>query len=238
MTVDAVTYFEERAHEYDASRTVRFGKYAEALEIIALMLPFDRDEAITVLDLGCGTGELSRTIGERFRRAHLLCLDAAPTMLRIAEQKLRAGGLRVTPVQRDFSQPGWAEGLPPCHAVVASYALNHVPVTSQRSALAECLSLLRPGGIFLSLDGFTPVDPLVAEVYGRLRASESSDEGTAETETPANDVEVAHFFTTMAERISLMEEVGYSPVDCVWKYFKLGVLVGHVQATRCGHVPL
>ncbi len=220
-TIDAVSYFEERASEYDRSRTVRFPKYGEALEVMALMLPFEEKEAITVLDLACGTGELSRVIGQRFPRAHFICLDAAPSMLRIAQEKLRSCGLRATTLRRDFTQPGWAEELPCCDAVVASYALNHVAVADQKRVLADCLQVLQPGGIFLSFDGFLPEDPVVGEVYRRLRPAGNGMTGKK------GEVKAAHYFTTMADRMALMREAGFVQVDCVWKYFKLAVLVGH-----------
>jgi SAM-dependent methyltransferase len=97
----------------------------------------------SVLDLGCGTGELARAIAAAGQMA--TGCDISPGMLHHAAAADRAG--TVDWVQLD---PGWQE-LPfapgTFDAVVAASVLEYVddPMT----VLRECFRVLRPGGTVL-----------------------------------------------------------------------------------------
>lgn len=98
----------------------------------------------TVLELGCGTGSLTRLLA---RRGYAVtALDLSPDMLAVAEQKCR--GLNARFLCQDMTKFGW---IGPVDAVVSGLdSVNYV--TKPRKLLKMFQSVhenLSPGGLFL-----------------------------------------------------------------------------------------
>ena len=90
-----------------------------------------------VVDLGCGTGRLTRALAARWPAADILGVDASPDMLAKAE----AGG-RVSFVQADLA--AW-QADQPCDLVLSNAALHWVP--DHERLLMRLVSMLSPGGV-------------------------------------------------------------------------------------------
>ncbi|MGH6914565.1 MAG: class I SAM-dependent methyltransferase, partial [Geminicoccales bacterium] len=92
------------------------------------------------LDVGCGTGELSRAILERAKADQVLGLDPAAGFLTYAP--------RISSDQRLRFQPGEALALPVADgsfdAAVSGLVLNFVP--AKEKAVSEMRRAVRPGG--------------------------------------------------------------------------------------------
>ena len=103
-----------------------------------------------VLDLGCGTGELSLALKRRQPAAQVIGLDPDPKALARAGQKGRAAGCEI-----EWTQ-GYAGRAPfPAHSfdrVVSSLVIHHLTSEQKREAFADVRRLLRAGGEFHMLD--------------------------------------------------------------------------------------
>src|SRR3972149_5475504 len=62
-----------------------------------------------ILDLGCGNGELARTLAERGHRGAYLGLDFSLPLLKEAESQ--PGGFTVNFQRTDLTAPGWDSDL-------------------------------------------------------------------------------------------------------------------------------
>jgi len=102
--------------------------------------------ARSIVDLGTGTGALAERCLRRAPRARLLGIDADGEILKLAERRL---GSRARLLRRSFTRVS----LPPCEAVVASFALHHIRSRSSKASLYRRIrAALRPGKIFISVD--------------------------------------------------------------------------------------
>ena len=129
--------FDRQAPNYD---TASFGSHARSLYPILLsqlaQLPRRR-----VLDVGCGTGELLRMVGERFPETTRTGLDLSAEMLSVARHKLGEG---VELVQGDAERLPFADRA--FDVVLCCDSFHHYP--NPRAVLAQFARVLqpRPGG--------------------------------------------------------------------------------------------
>lgn len=94
------------------------------------------------LDVGCGTGALTRAIVEAARPVDLLAIDPSPAYVATAREQVVASNAAF--------KIGDARALPvpdgAYDAVVSGLVLNFVPAADQPGAVAEMRRAARPGG--------------------------------------------------------------------------------------------
>ena len=119
------------------------------------------------LDLACGTGDISFELASR--GAYVVGLDITPRMLQLARAKPHPASLARF-VAGDMMALPFRDAQ--FDIVSTGYGIRNVPVIEP--ALAEIRRVLRPGGLFLSLDFNRPRNAFVRAVYlGYLSVSGS-----------------------------------------------------------------
>jgi ubiquinone/menaquinone biosynthesis C-methylase UbiE len=143
-----VAAFDERASGYEAGALGRM--HREIVDRTCDLAVRLQPDPKMVLDIGCGTGYLLRTVGGRCRGAEQLAgIDPAPSMIEVAISSSRDDRIR-------FST-GVAEKLPfaddTFDLVVSTTSFDHWG--GQEAGLRECARVLRSGGHLVLVDQFS-----------------------------------------------------------------------------------
>jgi SAM-dependent methyltransferase len=151
---DSKKYVADWAARQDERETDR----REVFELIARTLPYEREAAITILDLGAGYGALCRFLLAHFSNATAVCQDGSEEMVKLGRERMARLNGRVKFVLCDFSKSGWSRKLRgPFDALVSAIAIHNVRSHDAiRAIYGETFSLVKPGGCFLNFDRMTP----------------------------------------------------------------------------------
>jgi malonyl-CoA O-methyltransferase len=131
--------FGARAGSYESHADLQI---VVAARLAALLPDFDSPH---VLELGCGTGLLSRHLVARYPTGNIVLTDAAPEMIAECRRNLAdVRGPRLSYEVMDAGEAGDHGGL---DLIVSSMALHWLP--DPAATLARLRSLLAPGGALL-----------------------------------------------------------------------------------------
>ena len=120
-----------------------------------------------VLDVGCGTGNLTLT-AKRYAGASgsAYGIDASPEMIDVARKKAKRTGS-----ETDF-EVGLIEKIAYPDAtfdvVISRLVIHHLPDDLKRQGFAEIFRVLKPGGLFFLADFNPPANPILAHVASAL----------------------------------------------------------------------
>ena len=163
-------YYSFQAKIYDLTRwTFLFGRNK-----ILRLIPFDRQQPLNILEIGCGTGKNLVPMAQRFPNARLTGLDLSPDMLAVAEKKVAPFADRIT-----LKQQAYQKGVPapaPYDVILFSYTLTMI-YPGYEDLIEQAYEDLKPGGVIAVVDfhdtgmGFYQkfMDGHHIHLYGQLR---------------------------------------------------------------------
>ncbi|WFB36684.1 ubiquinone/menaquinone biosynthesis methyltransferase [Kiritimatiellota bacterium B12222] len=147
--------FKEVAPQYDrVTRVLSFGQDASWKKWLLKQLPSDNPHEI--LDLACGTGDLTRALATQYPHAHVTGLDLTPEMLTLAQ-----GPHQITWQEGDMCDLDIADHS--IDVVTGGYALRNAP--DLETCIQEISRVLRPGGTAAFLDFSAPVNPWLRKLH-------------------------------------------------------------------------
>jgi len=216
-----------------------FATIADRYDLITVLLSYGQDrrwkrrllemaeplEGLRLIDLACGTGDIA--VAAAARGAVVTGLDLTPRMIQIARDKTGAGSA--------FGSVGFVVGdmmtLPfaseSCDVVTTGYGLRNVPALVP--AVQEIGRVLKPGGLFLSLDFNRPRSAIVRAAYHAYLSAVGSAVGLVlhgDADTYRYIAESIRTYPGADAIVELLDRHGFT--NATWRPVLGGLLAIHV----------
>lgn len=215
---------QETAAVYSQESPRYLPDFATAFRLVTEAIRIDLPESPRFLDLGAGTGNLSRRVLQAIPGSHITLLDFSPNMLEGTAVVLAEYQERYATICGDF----FSVELPAQHydAVISSFALHHARGFGEYLRLYQQIyRWLKPGGVFACCDVvngdqafWTALNENGWKTY--LRAADFSEDQIAAIFASyyVEDTPIS-----LTRHLALLHEAGFSHADVLWKQHNFAV---------------
>jgi len=137
----SIEKFDEFAEEY-AKRFMDISSYISSIDMFCDLIISNKPK---ILELGCGPGNISRYLKNRFWGSEYIAIDLAPKMIEIAKQQVKGIDFRVMDARDILSFETKFD------AIMCSFCLPYLSKSDTQKLIADCSEkLLNNGVIYLS----------------------------------------------------------------------------------------
>ncbi|WP_019487024.1 MULTISPECIES: class I SAM-dependent methyltransferase [Kamptonema] len=231
--------------DFDKGMRQLLPRYDEMLDVLVRCIANTNQR---ILELGCGTGELSLKLLRCYPYTQIIAVDYSPRMLRFAKAKIEAAGFadRWVGIELDFGE--WANNY--CdlssylkmtldnkfNACVSSLAIHHLQDEMKSKLFYRIRESLISGGCFWNADPILAESAIAADIYQAVREDWAVQQLTTLTEIRARiGNSIPHGYSnpdrlaTLSVHLEMLIKAGFDPVAVPWKYYGLAVFGGWVK---------
>lgn len=146
-TRDIKSHFEEISKRYDRVILKNIHFYNEFLDAMVGLIPFEEDKELNIMDLGCGTVNLTKRIKKDYPNARIIYIDISPKMIEVAKLKLK-DYKNIEYIVNDFYNLKFRNQF---DVVLFSFSLHHlITDEDKKSFYHKIYNSLNENGIFLT----------------------------------------------------------------------------------------
>ncbi len=212
MTYSQSNKSEWQTVEHVLSYLARADKLPNRTQAERVILDQVPQNAKRVLDLGTGDGRTLSLVRLISPQIEGVALDFSEHMLEKAREHF-SNDPRIEVVKHDLSLP-LPSFLGYFDVVVSSLAIHHLEDKRKKQLYGEIFDLLKSGGVFVNFDHVSsPTQALHIKALQKFGF-------TPETEDPSNKL------TDVETQLKWLREIGFTDVDCFWKWLEVAVLAG------------
>jgi tRNA (cmo5U34)-methyltransferase len=215
-------FFDSLTGEYTETIERCFPRYPEMLWAVLNYLPADR-RFEKILELGCGTGNLSVVLHEAFPEAELRVVDISGESLDICRKRL-SGCSQLTCDEADFNDLDFEPGS--FDLVISNIAIHHLDAAGKQSLFRGAHGWLTDDGMLCFADQCAGE---TEDLYDRHIANWrqlTMEAGSTDAEWDMwmqHQAEHDHH-DTLSDQMAWLREAGFPTVDCVWRFLLWSVI--------------
>ena len=222
MDIDRIKgQFNTFAKEYDEKRRCIIPCFDDFYKRSVSLLKFNKYNFKNVVDLGAGTGLLTKEIYELYNDAHYTLIDISEDMLNIAKQ--RFSGLN----NFEFIEYNYAENIPirKCDFICSALSIHHLENNAKEKLFKNIYKTLDDNGCFLNLDIFITGSKKIDNLYNDWWYNYIVENTKAEDRKGFNESRELDKENTIEESLKLLRLCGFKDVECIYNFMKFGVIL-------------
>jgi tRNA (cmo5U34)-methyltransferase len=221
-TNDIKEIFDLTAKEYDSQRRKFIpcfdDYYATTIDFVHETI----QKPSTIVDLGAGTGLLSKYLYDYYPDAKYTLIDVSDKMLEIAKQRFE--GLN----NFDYKVIDYTKEFDDCSYDLVSSALSihHLENKDKLKLYKNIYNHLSKKGTFLNIDQFNANTKKMNSCYEQWWTKYIKNSGIAKEEyekwLKRRELDKEN---TIDETKELLKEAGFEIIECIYKFMKFGVVL-------------
>ncbi|MDX1775756.1 MAG: class I SAM-dependent methyltransferase [Desulfobulbales bacterium] len=219
MTEQVIGHFTNQANEYNTLMQKLVPQYKEQHEVIHDLLPETSDRHLRVLDLGCGSGALSKLVLQKIPEATVVGFDLTPKMLDAYEKNLSRYKGRYELICGDYRFDSLGGNY---DIVLAGLTLQHLTWGERKDFYMVIYSILNANGSFILSDIIIDEDwdtrKLHYSNWMSFMAANGEDPQFWYEKHMTKDYPV-----TLEDHFEWLENTGFSNMKCHWRYNNFAV---------------
>jgi tRNA (cmo5U34)-methyltransferase len=217
----------ETAAAYSQRKPLWLPEHDYAMRLVLKALKSYLPDSARLVDLGAGTGNLSRRVLKALPDCHVTLVDFSQNMLNEAPRLLAAFDGRYRIMLEDF----WRMEFPPGEydGVVASFALHHGRGEAVYWDLyRKIYDWLKVPGVFVCCDVVQGDAPPLAEMNeaGWRGFLQKRDFAPEDIERIFSNYRREDSPLSLRQHLDLLMQAGFGAADVLWKRFNFAVYVG------------
>jgi tRNA (cmo5U34)-methyltransferase len=223
MEIDKITArFNLIAQKYDEQRRFFIPYFDDFYQTSISLISKIRNDFNSILDLGAGTGLLTKYLFEKFPNANFTLVDVSEQMLEISRQRF------LNMDNFNFVISDYSKELPSRQfdLIASALSIHHLVNDSKSDLYYSIYNNLPDNGCFINLDQFNASSDLMNDYYNKwwydyIRQSKiSQKEQDLWLQRRELDRE-----NTISESLILLKQLGFKHVECIYIYMKFGVIL-------------
>jgi tRNA (cmo5U34)-methyltransferase len=219
---EVVLKFNQVAHAYDNQRRNLIPCFDDFYGV-SVSIAETGNETPSILDLGAGTGLLSSLMLKKYPTANLTLIDISEKMIEVAKSRFDDMN-NIKYIVDDYTNYVFENKF---DIIISALSIHHLADAEKKVLYKNTFHSLREGGLFINADQILGSTMFLDSLYKNdwKRKVESS-------ELPIEEIASAYERTkldkmsTLETQIGWLKEIGFSDVDCIYKYFNFVVLYG------------
>lgn len=226
MSQHIAEFFNQLSQEYDVVIERSVPRYREMFWAMLYYLPEDFHPQ-NILELGCGTGNLTALLAKRWPESKITVVDFSEQMLHITAQKIPS--TQLIQMQSSFQTLAFPPNT--FDLVISSIAIHHVQDAEKRQLIQNLYTWLKPNGFFVLGDQVRGASQRLYETDVQIYETYAQETGATQDDIQQwrEHREEADHYATLDDLKSWLREAGFQEHDVLWRYCFWAVLQAQKQ---------
>lgn len=223
MKLTAKEFFTDIVSEYDEIIRKLVSPYPEILWSMFYYLPKEFQPK-KVLELGCGSGNLTKAIRNQWSDCSITAVDLSSAMLEKTKEKVGEKHLEL--LEQDFGKLEVEANS--FDIVMSSLSIHHLEDEEKIKLIKNVYKWIKPGGFFVFIDGIRADSNRLYEANNEHWINLAKQHGlTNEEMNEQIEHHKAHDkYPVLLDLASWLKDAGFVEVDILWRYCIWAVLQG------------
>lgn len=217
-------HFEMKYYDYDKLIQNLIPKYTEMHNLVVQLVDFPKENKLSILDLGVGTGQTALSLLQKFPNATLDGIDISPKMIEQAEIRLKNFLNRITFSEQDIKDLHINTSHDACVAVLSIHHLNE---NQKPKLFRKIFDNLSNNGVFVIGD--------IIKFNSEKETKEKEKEwrnfliknlGEKEGQYWFENYQEEDLPSSVSNQLEWLKQAGFKEVKCIWEYMNYAVFFG------------
>jgi ubiquinone/menaquinone biosynthesis C-methylase UbiE len=223
QTNEITSRFNQIAQQYDEQRRFFVPRFDDFYGTCTEFLRQLKPEMKNILELGAGTGLLTKYLYAQYPQADFTLVDISQQMLALAKERFSGmPNFKFTIADYSHTLPEGKYDL-----IASALSIHHLNAEEKRTLYTNCRAHLNEGGIFINFDIYDASSSFLNERFNNYwyEHIRQSDRETFEKNDWRQRRELDKE-CTQEDCLTDLHQAGYSQVECIYSFLKFRVILG------------